>query len=209
MVISLDQLEKGIKGEVVISPDLEVMMTSLSQNIVPVKWSFAYLSLKNLANWFVDLNERYKFFEGWSNKVTMPPCVHWISAYTYPTGFTTGLLQKFARKDDKSPPIDKLDFDFQPTPRPVNDITEQPKDGAYITGLYLEGAKWNNDKQWLMEPEVMELFCAMPVIWFRPIPKRTKPLQNYYECPTYYYPSRQAIGARESFMIKIDLKCGD
>jgi len=146
IVISLDQLEKGIKGEVVISPDLEVMMTSLGQNIVPIKWSFAYLSLKNLANWFVDLNERYKFFEGWSNKVSMPPCVHWISAYTYPTGFTTGLLQKFARKDDKSPPIDKLDFDFSPTPRPVNDITEQPKDGAYITGLYLEGAKWNHDK---------------------------------------------------------------
>jgi len=32
MVISLDQLEKGIMGLVLISPDLEVMMTSLSQN---------------------------------------------------------------------------------------------------------------------------------------------------------------------------------
>jgi len=209
MVISLDQLEKGIKGFVVISPDLEVMMTSLSQNCVPVKWSFAYLSLKSLGNWFVDLNDRYKFFETWANKVNYPPCVHWISAYTYPTGFTTGLLQKFARKDDKSPPIDKLAFDFIPTPRPVADITEQPKDGAFITGLFLEGAKWNHDKQFLMEPEVMELFCSMPVIHFRPIPMRAKSLPNLYVCPTYYYPSRQAIGARESFMISIELKTGD
>jgi len=71
---SLDQLEKGIKGLVVISPDLEVMMDSLGQNIVPVKWGFAYLSLKNLANWFTELSERYKFFENWAHKV-ISPCV--------------------------------------------------------------------------------------------------------------------------------------
>lgn len=146
MISTLEQLEKGIKGFVVISPDLEVMMSSLSQNIVPTRWSFAYLSQKSLANWFIDLNERYGFFEKWANKVHMPPFVHWISAYTYPTGFTTGLLQKFARKDDKSPPIDKLDFDFIPTPRPEADITDHPPVGAYIKGLFLEGAKWNHDK---------------------------------------------------------------
>jgi len=98
------------------------MMTSLIQNNVPVKWAFAYLSLKSLGNWFVDLNDRYNFFETWANKPSYPPPVHHISAYTYPTGFTTGLLQKFARKNDKSPPIDKLAFDFIPTQRPVSDI---------------------------------------------------------------------------------------
>jgi len=30
IIVSLEQLAKGIRGEVVISPDLEVMMTSLS-----------------------------------------------------------------------------------------------------------------------------------------------------------------------------------
>jgi len=55
----------------------------------------------------------------------------------------------------------------------------------------------------------MELACAMPVLHFRPIPKRTKPLLHVYECPCYYYPSRQAVGSRESFMLKIDLKCGE
>lgn len=101
--------------------------------------------MKNLANWFTDLSDRYKFFETWSVKVNAP-FVQYISYYTYPTGFTTGLLQKFARKDDKSPPIDKLDFDFIPIPRPPQDIQDHAKDGAYIYGLYLEGAKWNHDK---------------------------------------------------------------
>jgi len=39
-----------------------------------------------------------------------------------------------------------LEFDFIPTNKPVSDITEVVKDGAFITGLSLEGAKWNADK---------------------------------------------------------------
>jgi len=83
------------------------------------------------------------------------------------------------------------------------------KDGAFITGLYLEGAKWNLEKMCLMEPEVMELICHMPVIHFKPIPKRAKPPPGFYTCPTYYYPIRQGGIGRDSFMLNIDLKTGD
>lgn len=51
----------------------------------------------------------------------------------------------------------------------MKDITEPPKDGAYISGLYLEGAKWSFEKMTLMEPDVMELTVLMPVIQFKPI----------------------------------------
>jgi dynein heavy chain len=83
------------------------------------------------------------------------------------------------------------------------------KDGAFIAGLFLEGAKWNNDKQCLMEPDVMELVCSMPVLHFKPIPKRAKALQNIYECPCYYYPNRQGGIGKDSYMLRIDLKTGD
>jgi len=151
---SLEQLEKGIKGFVVISPELESVMQSLFENKVPKQWGFAFFSLKPLAVWIRDLNERYKFFADWAAKSA--PFVFWISAFTYPTGFTTSLLQRFSRKPNGAP-IDKLEFDFIPIPKALKDISENAKDGAYITGLYLEGAKWNFDKQCLMEPEVMEL----------------------------------------------------
>ena len=55
-------------------------------------------------------------------------------------------------------------FDFIPIGKAIKDITEPPKDGSYISGLYLEGAKWNFEKMNLMEPEVMELTVLMPVI---------------------------------------------
>lgn len=202
---SLEQLEKGIQGLVVISPDLEAMLNSLMKNLVPKAWSNSYFSVKSLANWNNDLKERYAFFELWAQKGQ--PFVYHISYFTYPTGFTTSLLQKFSRKAG-SPSIDRLELDFLTQNKTVADISEVVKDGAFITGLYLEGAKWNMEKMCLMEPDVMELICTMPVIHFKPIPMRKK-LPGYYECPCYYYPIRQGGIGRDSFMLKVDLKTGD
>lgn len=41
---SLEQLEKGVKGFVLISPELEAMLNSINQNVVPKDFSFAYFS---------------------------------------------------------------------------------------------------------------------------------------------------------------------
>mmetsp|Transcript_21619 Transcript_21619/g.15874 ORF Transcript_21619/g.15874 Transcript_21619/m.15874 type:complete len:80 (+) Transcript_21619:6738-6977(+) len=60
-----------------------------------------------------------------------------------------------------------------------------------------------------MEPEVMELQVAMPVIHFKPKEKKSKPPQNIYECPCYYYPIREGTIDKDSFMMKIELKTGE
>merc|ERR1719377_422879 len=106
---TLIQLEKGIQGIVVISPELEAMMNSLNQNVVPQAWAFAFFSMKNLGSWNNDLKDRYAFFALWAAKGQ--PFVYHISYFTYPTGFTTSLLQRFSRKAG-SPSIDRLEFDF-------------------------------------------------------------------------------------------------
>jgi len=106
---TLTQLELGIMGLDLISPELEKMMTAFGENKVPEQWAFAYFSTKPLSNWKEDLGRRYEFFKEWVTSGT--PNAFWISAFTFPTGFTTGLLQRFSRKKD-SPPIDRLEFDF-------------------------------------------------------------------------------------------------
>merc|ERR1712196_729452 len=104
------------------------------------------------------------------------------------------------------PSIDRLEFEFIPQKdRPIQDYLEGAKDGAFIRGLFLEGAKWDEEKGHLQEPDVMELFVAMPVILFKPILKRNKALPNNYECPAYYYPIRKGDVSRDSFMFKIDM----
>lgn len=171
----------------IISDEYEVIMNSIADNKVPLKWSFAYQSIKPLANWIRDLNERYNFFKKWAF-VTMP-AVFWISAFTYPTGFTTAVKQKFSRRGGQNPiPIDKLDFDFSNIYQNEAALIDQPKDGgAFIKGLFLEGAKWDIERNCLEDADSMVLNFAMPIIHFKPVSKKPK-AQNIYNCPCYYYP---------------------
>jgi len=96
-----------------------------------------------------------------------------------------------------------------PVQKEAREINEHPKDGCFISGLFLEGAKWNPEKLALCEPEVMELACPMPILHFKPIQKRTKPPHNNYECPCYYYPKREGTVSKDSWMLRIDVKSGD
>jgi len=193
----------------VISADLEVIMRNLSDNVLPKPWGVYYFSLKALSRWMEDLNERMDFFSRWVQKGL--PYVFNMSAFSYPNGFGTALLQRFSRRSFGANivSIDRLEFDFAPINRPSGDIQEYAKDGAYVTGLILEGAKWNIEKNYLCEPDVMELYVKMPVMHFKPIQKRSRALQNNFECPLYYYPIRAGTVDRDSFIMKIDLKSGE
>lgn len=137
------QLESGLQGSTVISPELEAVQASLREGKVPLAWSRAYFSLKPLTSWYADLGARYAFFVSWSQKGM--PFHFWIGAFTYPTGFTTALQQRFSRKASGAP-IDRLEFDFIPVPKEPREINEHPKDGAFISGLLLEGASWNAER---------------------------------------------------------------
>lgn len=52
--------------------------------------------------------------------------------------------------------------------RPKNQFNEfiKPEDGAYITGLFLEGAGWDTKKGQLTESKPKILFETMPVVSF-------------------------------------------
>lgn len=55
----LQLLELGLKGMVVITPELEVIVTAIQQNVTPDAWNKTYFSQKPLSNWFEDLRNRY------------------------------------------------------------------------------------------------------------------------------------------------------
>ena len=63
---SMSELERGIKGVVMMSPQLEEMFQCIFEGRVPPAWGKAYYSLKSLANWTRDLALRVDFFNEWS-----------------------------------------------------------------------------------------------------------------------------------------------
>jgi len=65
------------------SEDLEKMATSIYDNQVPAKWAgVGFLSLKPLASWIQDLNDRVQFLKKWIDNGT--PAVFWISGLFFP-----------------------------------------------------------------------------------------------------------------------------
>jgi dynein heavy chain len=91
------------------SEELEKLANSLYDNQVPKLWAEkGFLSLKLLASWTQDLNDRIDFLKKWIDFGT--PNVFWISGFFFPQAFITGIIQNYARKHRI--PVDSLSFEF-------------------------------------------------------------------------------------------------
>ena len=201
---SLAQLELGIQGLSVITPELEAVFFGMLSGIVPIMWSFAYPSLKPLGSWSMDLIARIEQMDKWLNDAL--PNVFWFTGFTYPTGFLTALLQTCARKTGEA--IDALGWEFNVIPQEESGIGQYPKDGAYMKGMFLEGAKWDYEHGYLAEPNPMELFSPMPIVHFKPAMAKKKPPRGTYQCPCYMYPIRSGTRERPSYVLNVNLKSG-
>ena len=65
------------------SEDLDKVATSLHNNQVPITWATTgFLSLKPLASWIADCNERIDFLNAWIKDGT--PIKFWFSGFFFP-----------------------------------------------------------------------------------------------------------------------------
>jgi dynein heavy chain len=159
---SLSDLQKAIKGTVVMSIQLENMFLAFLDKKVPELWeSAAYPSLKPLASWVNDFIERVVFFRQWVDNGTMN--TYWTSAFFFPQGFMTAAMQTYARRTHIA--IDTLMFTAEIKPYFKDQVTEGPKDGVNVHGLFIEGCRCNMKSGYLEESEPQVLFTEMPVIW--------------------------------------------
>ncbi|KAG7496340.1 dynein heavy chain 2, axonemal [Solea senegalensis] len=205
IILSLMELEKGIKGLVVMSPSLEETFHCIYDARVPPLWEKAYPSLKPLAAWTRDLCQRVDQFAHWA-ETAQPPNLFWLSGFTFPNGFLTAVLQSYARQHNTS--VDMLSWEFIVSTVDDSNLLYPPKDGVFVRGLYLEGAGWDKKNSSLVEAEPMQMFCPIPTIHFKPAENRKKIGKVTYLCPCYYFPVRSGGAGRASFVIGVELKSG-
>lgn len=109
----------------------------------------------------------------------------WISGFFFTQSFLTGTLQNYTRK--YSIPIDLLVMSFEVMS--LDDYTEAPADGIYVRGFFLEGARWDREKNILADQFSRQLSDLMPIVLISPCnansPQYIKAKENYYDCPVY------------------------
>jgi len=186
VIASLRDIQKAIKGLLLMSAQLEAVFYSIFDGKTPVMWLGAsYPSQKPLGSYSNDLLARLEFFQKWIDEGI--PNLFWLSGIYFTQAFTTGAAQNFARK--YTIPIDTLTFDFE-MPK-EQEPKEKPANGVYTYGLFLEGAKWCWNNWELSESEPKVLFVPVPMLWI--IPCKIVDLKEFplYDCPVYKVSSRK------------------
>jgi dynein heavy chain len=182
MVVSLKSLVRAIKGEVVMSAELEVMYNCFVFQTVPPAWTLAgYPCLKPLPSWTEDFFARIEFMARWLHDGPRPS--YWLPGFFFPQGFMTAVKQTYSREFKIA--VDTLRIGCELTNLDYSDIDGAPPTGAYVYGLFMEGGRFDRTVMAMAESLPRQLLSPMPCIWLKPVISASYDPSFVYNCPLY------------------------
>lgn len=212
---TLADLDKGLKGQLNMSQEMEDLASALKINQWPGRNPFskctweklAWPSQKNLMAEFADMILRVEQLTSWTRDLETPNSI-WLPGLFNPSSYLTAVQQVTARKTGLA--LDKMTTETHVTSMwNVTDVQDSAVDGTYIHGLFIEGARWPKGEEAgdsflvsgtkcagaLCESRLKELIPPMPVIYVKAVPIlshwEASPVgylrgdPSVYECPVY------------------------
>jgi len=157
---SLNELDQGLDGALNITDAMEVLQKSLEINVLPPKWALnTNPTKKSLAEWYVELLMRVAQLTEWCDSIETP-AVMWISGLFNPMSYLTAIMQVTARAENLALDDICLRTEVRNSFVP-EDFPNFAVKGAYINGLFLEGAGWEmgrgEEQGYLVDMQLKEL----------------------------------------------------
>jgi len=188
---SLEVLALGLSGDLQMSDEMENTMNSLYDNKVPGTWvKRAYPSMRPLAGWVDNLRDRVKQLGDWAGELVIPKVV-WICGFFNPQSFLTAVMQSQARKNEW--PLDRVVVTTEVTKKTPEELEGPSREGSYVHGLVMEGARWDTGLNSVDESKMKEMFCQLPVMLVRAVQVEKAEYKDQYMCPVYKTQARNGI----------------
>lgn len=184
MAGSLLDLQRALVGEIGMSDELDALGDSLFNGFLPGMWRrLCPDTQKPLGSWMGHYSRRYAQYEDWIN--IGEPAVMWLSGLHIPESYLTALVQTTCRL--RSWPLDKSTLYTVVTKYNSGDIASLTtlESGCYVTGLYLEGGAWDNDRSVLRAQDPKVLVTELPIMQVIPIEASKLKLHNTFRTPVY------------------------
>jgi dynein heavy chain len=190
MVRGLSELQLGFKGELTMSEQMEDIAEALYMEKLPTWWvKLGFASTRTLPMWLANLKERCAQLEDWiADPLNIPKVVD-VSKLFNPQSFLTAIKQLCCQLQQLE--LNKLAVYTEVTKREKKQVEQHAKEGAFVTGMYLEGARWDTNSNSLEDSRPKEMFTRMPVINCKAGLVNDKEDKNVYVCPTYCVPTRR------------------
>ena len=144
MLRSLQEIELSFKGELTMTEKMEQLMDSIYLDKVPATWSkLAFPSTRGLGSWLDNLKHRLDQLNLWKDDPQRVPTVIFLNRLFNPQSFLTAIKQVYAR--DKQQELNRLYIQTEITKKLYWEQDLPPvKEGAYIFGFHVEGARWES-----------------------------------------------------------------
>jgi len=190
MQTSLEELLNALSGVVGMSDTLDTLADALFDAKLPKMFkSLAPMTEKGLGSWMAHFSQRHEQYTKWI-KTGREPSVMWLSGLHIPESYLTALIQTTCRK--KRWPLDKcVQYSKVTTMTDPREVKSQPVEGCYVTGLYLEGARWDYEHKCLGKQQSKVLVVDLPILEVTPIEANKLKLRNTFTTPVYVTQNRR------------------
>merc|ERR1719395_233 len=189
---SLSDLEKGLAGTLNMTQAIEDLIAALTISEWPGRnpysqcaWEkFSWPSKKSLLPQYADMIKRHGQLTSWTETLATPISV-WLSGLFNPMAYLTSILQVTARATGSA--LDAMTQETHMTvykdAHAIHPDATFPENGAFIHGLFIEGARWPFGDEaeepyefggakvggFLLESRLKELMPPVPVVYVKAV----------------------------------------
>jgi dynein heavy chain len=202
---TLSSLRLAIAGTVALSGDLIQALDSLFDGRIPSLWLKKSWEAASLGSWFTGLLARHAQLEKWL--LNGRPKAFWLTGFFNPQGFLTAMKQEVSRRhaaDKWSLDDVVMTSEVLHPPRDVEGLREEPREGVYIYGLYLDGCSWSAKENRLVDSEPKKLFSPLPVLYVTGVLAKDRKAGGVYAAPTYSVRRRTGANFITTFDLRVD-----